>query len=615
MSRALFDGPRRAVRLEGPLGVGKSRTVWETLGDRPSVWVDLTNELPHRPSLVLDLLEQVGSPTAPPVSWLQDADRAAELLITAWREKAEALGAAPVLVVEGLDVAGDTDRATADRILERLASASGGVRLPWMQIERSGRAGVASTGVGAETLELGPFDGAEMDAFLDLFLAGLEMPRAVAERLRDAAAGYPLAIEEGVLDMVQRGQLRRVYGSFFYAGGEDGDFRPSPRLVRHVEAALLAIGEPLPLRMLASADDAIEPEHLRFACADLGVELEDGWHGHFIDRGWLRLEKGALEFAVPAHGRALAATLGREGTRSLRHALGGVLATDGAEWSAYRLMAGSPEALPSLLDTSRDSGGSAPREELFNALWNEYREHRERAGDEATELEILWALLPLARRLGCLNRLGREVHRAVDLARGDNQRYVALVALRAEHDQEQGNFRDAEAGLRAALATSVGFDERRRAMLFLRLGVLLHRQQRWSEARDLFRDLASVAEKKGPTAIGATCRFFLGNVALHQRRLDAAESHHRRALDFRREASLGRAVGTSLCGLGAVAVARGDFPGALRAFQEATDCFEELGVEPWEKSYALLGAGRASIRLGDLTGGTALLKLALEARG
>ncbi|MEO1087593.1 MAG: hypothetical protein AAFY88_25435, partial [Acidobacteriota bacterium] len=431
--------------------MGKSRTVWETLGDRPSVWVDLTNELPHRPSLVLGLLEQVGSPTVPRVSWLQDAERAAELLLTAWREKAEALGAAPVLVVEGLDVAGPTDRATADIVLERLASATGGLRLPWMQIERSGHAGDASTRHGTETLELAPFDDVEMDAFLDLFLAGLEMPPAVAERLRLAAAGYPLAVEEGVLDMVQRGQLRRVYGSFFYAGGDDGDYQPSPRLVRHVEAALLAIGEPLPLRMLASADDAIDPEHLRFACSEIGVELADGWHRHFIDRGWLRLENGGLEFAVPAHRQALASTLGREGTRSLRHALGGVLATDGAEWSAYRLMAGSPEALPSLLDTSRDSA-KAPREELFNALWNEYREHRERAGDEATELEILWALLPLARRLGCLNRLGREVHRAVELARGDDQRFVALVALRAEHDQEQGNFRDAEAGLRAALA-------------------------------------------------------------------------------------------------------------------------------------------------------------------
>lgn len=440
------------------------------------------------------------------------------------------------------------------------------------------------------------------------------MPTAVAERLMQAGAGHPFALEEGVLDMVQRGLLRRVYGSFFYAGGEDGDYRPSPRLARYVEAAVLELGEALPLRMLAAADDAMDAEHLRGACAELGVELSGNWSRGFVEAGWLRADGQSLSFAVPAHGLALASTLGREGSRSLRHALGGVLATDGAEWTAYRLMAGSPEALPSLLDTSRDHSESAPREELFNALYTEYNEHRQRAGDEATELELLWALLPLARRLGCLGRLGRETRRAVELARGDDQRFVALVALRAEFDQEQGNFRDAEAGLRAALAASAGFQEKRRATLFLRLGVLLHRQQRWSEARDVFVDLAGVADKNGPTTLGATCRFYLGNVALHQRRLDSADSHHRRALDFRRQHGQHKAVGASLCALGAVAIARGDYPSALDAFDEARELFARVGAEAREMSYALLGAGRASIRLGDLTGGTAHLKRALEAR-
>ncbi|MEM1177090.1 MAG: tetratricopeptide repeat protein [Acidobacteriota bacterium] len=615
LREALFSSPRGTVLLEGPLGVGKSRAAWQALGGRPSVWVDMASELPHRPSLVIRFLEQIGSPMLPKASWLEDPERAAELLLTAWRESAEASGAAPVLVVEGLEGGGAADQATAAVVLDRLRAGSGG-GLPWLHIERSGRAAAGARGLDAEqTLTLDPLTAEETAEYLELFLAGLEMPPAVADRLASASAGYPLALEEGVLDMVQRGLLRRVYGSFFYAGGDGGEYQPSPRLVRHVEAALRQVGDPLPLRMLASANDAIDPEHLRFACAELGVELREGWHRHFIDHGWLRLNGDRLGFAVPAHGLALAATLGREGTRSLRHALGGVLATDGAEWTAYRLMAGSPEALPSLLDTSRDSAGAAPREELFNALWTEYREHRERGGDEATELEILWALLPLARRLGCLGRLGREVRRAVELARGDDQRFVALVALRAEHDQEQGKFRDAEAGLRAALATSVGFEEKRRATLFLRLGVLLHRQQRWSEARDIFRGLASVAEKGGPTSIGATCRFYLGNVALHQRRLDAAETHHRRALQFRRQSHMQRAVGTSLCGLGAVSIARGDFPSALRAFDEASEIFENQGVEPWEHSYSLLGSGRASIRLGDLTGGTTLLKRALEARG
>ena len=60
-------------------------------------------------------------------------------------------------------------------------------------------------------------------------------------------------------------------------------------------------------------------------------------------------------------------------------------------WQAYQLLAGSSDALPSLLQLSCRS--EVPREQIFDALASEYRLHCERRGNPASELELLWKLL------------------------------------------------------------------------------------------------------------------------------------------------------------------------------------------------------------------------------
>ncbi|MEM6794800.1 MAG: tetratricopeptide repeat protein [Acidobacteriota bacterium] len=612
-----------SVGLEGPLGVGKSHALWRALADRPALWIGLERGLTGLPQLRRALLRNL-SRLAPEVVRSRDFslgdlesldthDQATQLL-RAIDAAGRGLGARPVLVLEDPSTARPEDRDLASALLQvhrQTAAAPRGASRLFLTGRRL--ASFAGTG-GLQSVPVKPLAEDELAELSEALLAGLELPKEVKEGLHQASAGFPLALEEGLIAMVHHGRLRRVYGSFFYAGSGEDEYLASDRLVRHVEAAVGAVGEVLPLRMLAAAAHSVGATQLRSACADFGIELEAGWQRAFVDADWLRESAGRLDFVCPAYGLALRETLSAEGARALRHSLGSALAGGDDEWAAYRLMAGSPEALPSLLDSSRERADSAPREEIFEALLAEYREHRERRGDEATELQILWVLLPLGRRLGRLGKLQRELVRAVTLAEGDELRYIALVALKAEFDQEQGKFRDAESGLRQALSASQGSDEKKRATLFLRLGALLHRQQRWSEAREIFLSLASVADRSGPSALGATCRFYLGNLALQQRRLESAEAHQTQSLEYRLEHGLLKAAGASLCSLGAISQAKGDFPQALEHFQRGREILIEADASEWDLSYAMIGVGKAMISLGDVSGGLVRLKKALDRR-
>ena len=620
---ALVDALGGAVvRVFGGLGVGKTRAVHaaiELAGREPEaarLAVGLGETLPGLPILARSVMRWLVETAGSDGFDLRkvdhrDPDAMISALAPAFAAAREHFGAPPRLVVDRVDVAEPVD-------LELLDGLAAVAEAGDLRLVRVGRSRPVDDGFPERVIEVPPLDGVEMDTLIRRSTEGLEVPEEVVARLLDAAAGRPLMLEEMLWHLVHRGQIRRVYGSFFFAGDSSVEAEPSERLVRHVEAEARRLGDPLPLRILAHTNESIYPHHLEIASEAFGVVLDAGWQQPWLDAGWLQEQgDGAIEFSVPAIGRSLADAVTDDGARSLRHALGTVLATSesGPGWTAYRLMAGTPEALPSLLDSSRDPQSGGPsREEVFNALWEEYREHRARHGDRATELEILWALLPLARRLGCLAQLRRELERGVELARDHEQRWVALVALRAELDQERGDFRAAEAGLREALAGSAGFGEGRRATLFLRLGALLHRQERWSEARAVFTDLLSVVDAKGPTGLGATCQFYLGNVALGERRLDAAEEHHRAAETVRRDRGLHKALGSSLCALGAVAAVRGDFPTALSRHQDAEAVLADAGAEPPDFAYALLGKGRALTALGDLRAASKTLRQALEAR-
>lgn len=589
-----------ACRLVGPLGCGKSHLLWHHLGAEGARWLTAGPDRLAAPPLE----ERVGMDLSSeqPGRWVID--------VTA---------------------AGAADRDFVNGTLEAVSGlaalsirASSMVQL--MLVERQ----PSPEWDHLPTLHVGPLEDSEAEQLaMDLF-EGFELPSGLRDSIVRAAAGHPLVFGQSLLRLLHRGLLRHVYGSYFYAGGDEVTLEVSEQLVCEVEAEVRRLGDPLPLRLMAAVDEPISARHLLETCDRYGIELEETWHAPLLEAGLIKRHGAAdqLAFACPAYGLAMRQTTPEDAGRSLRHALGGVLAEHEAGWRAYRLLAGSPEALPPLLDLSRDGAPSRTgsdrhgadsenvgREELFNALWTEHREHRSRGGDVGTELEILWNLIPLAHRLGMLGRLRSELERAVELAQADGagaQRYVALAALRAELDQEQGRYREAEQALRKALSASQGMDDKRRAALIVRLGALLTREERWGEARTVFRDLLEVAEKENIAHLAASCHHHLGHVALLQKRLDEALEHHRAAAELRRRPGRASALASSLVALGQVALAEGDVPTALERFAEAEAQMEEGEVPPWQRSSLWIGRGRALRRVGDLSAAGKALRRALE---
>ncbi len=148
----------------------------------------------------------------------------------------------------------------------------------------------------------------------------------------------------------------------------------------------------------------------------------------------------------------------------------------------------------------------------------------------------------------------------------------------------------------------------------VRLGALLHRQERWSEALDIFERLLQVVDRRGPTPLGATCHFYLGNIALHQGRLDQAAHHHELATKARRARFAWKALGASLTAQAAVALAQGDAPQALLRCSEAEQLVNRHETGRDELAFVLLGKGRALAQLGDLTTAQKTLRQALELR-
>lgn len=601
-------------QVVGPLGVGKSHLLWRRLKDE----IDVADWLVAGPDRLAapPLAERLGRRFGVEVGEDEDPFDLASRLVRSAPEGAR--------LVLDVTAASWDDRELVEALVETaMQRTEEETSARWTLIQREPTPGWDDL----PTLGVGPFAEDEMAELVEKLCGNLDLPEPMETRYVDAAAGHPLALGQSLIRLLHRGLLRQVYGSYFYAGGREVELEVSEQLVSELEAETRRLGDPLPLRLLATVDGPIASHHLQQACDRFGIELDDDWHEPLRDAGlldWVGGSADRLAFLCPAYGVALRQTAPGDAGRTLRHALGGVLADEQAGWRAYRLLAGTPEALPSLLDISRDgtvadepSSGVATREELFNALWEEHREHRERGGDEATELEILWNLLPMAHRLGTLGRLRGELERAVGLALREGRgstRHVALAALLAELDQEQGRYREAEEALRDALAASQGLDEKRRASLFVRLGTLLTREERWSEARAVFGELLKLAESASSRSLEATCRYHLGHLALMQRRLDEAREEHERAGELRREAGQEKAWGASLVALGQVALAEGDAHSALHRFDEALHHLEAAGAESWERAGALVGRARALERLGDLGPAVRSLRQALEAQ-
>ncbi|MDA8017733.1 MAG: tetratricopeptide repeat protein [Thermoanaerobaculia bacterium] len=587
----ILDQP--VCRLVGPLGSGKSHLLWHHLGPDGARWLSAGPDRLASPPLE----ERVGMDISAehPGRWVID--------VTA---------------------AGETDRAFVNEIMEvstGLAKLSSQVAAPMSMVlvERQ----PSPEWDHLPTLDVPPMEDAEAERLAEELFEGFELPERLRRSILKAAAGHPLVFGQSLLRLLHRGLMRHVYGSYFYAGSEEIALEVTEQLVCEVEAEVRRLGDPLPLRLMAAVDEPISARHLLQTCGRYGITLDEDWDAPLRAAGLIHYEgsEDQLAFSCPAYGLALHQTAPEDSGRSLRHALGGVLAEHEAGWRAYRLLAGSPEALPPLLDISRDGKDTGnkgvDRDELFNALWIEHREHHARGGDVDTELEILWNLIPLAHRLGTLGRLRTELERAVELAREDStgaQRYVALAALRAELDQEQGRYREAEQALRQALSASQGMDDKRRAALIVRLGALLTREERWGEARTVFRDLLKVAEKEKISHLAASCHHHLGHVALLQKRLDEALEHHRAAAALRDRPGRAAALASSLVALGQVALAEGDIPTSLDRFSDAEKKMDEGEVPPWQRCSLWIGRGRALRRVGDLPAAVKALRRALEVR-
>ncbi len=615
-------GDPRGFLVHGALGIGKSHAVWHFLAERrePTIWIDVGRALPGTSILARRLAAGTaelddGATIAKDLDG--DPEIAVEALTRGLRQVADRLGARPRVVCDGVQAITAEDRDLLCRLVAEPRSAE---TCRWVLIRRTG--GEEHTDLARlAKVEVPAMSTEELDEFQSRLFAGLEMSEEMTAAFTGVAAGNPFVLEEILLELAHSGLVRRVYGSYFFDGGTDVVYEPSPYWIGQVEAEARRLGEPLPLRLLAASRLIVPTDHLALAAAELDVELADGWQRPYLEAGWLTESPSTwgpgLRFAGPAYEKALRGTLVEDATVALRRTLGQILAaksqSPAGDWHTYRLLAGTPEALTPLLDFSRSGVEHPTRGELFEALQEELREHRQRGGNDAAELEILWNLLPLGRRLDRLRELGPELERALELSVDKPRRLVAFATLQAELDQQQGRYREAERRLRQALAaSSEGVDDKRRAAILARLGEILIREQRLEEAQELFEDLLAVVESVDP-ATSATCHFHLGNIALHRKNPQTALDHHRKAYRIRRDSKLWKTLGASLTALGSVRLTLGDFPRALSHYREAEEVLSKHGSAA-ELTLARRGIGRALGVLGDYLAAIQQLRKALAER-
>jgi tetratricopeptide (TPR) repeat protein len=673
VARALADpAAARAVRVTGPLGAGKTRAVLEALAGsagtvlraaapaarsaEPTLemqiatrWLALTGDadrvvLEGRVrALAAARRRLLGGGSASPAS---EAVPLSRLLVRA-AERQRAGGKGPlVLVCDDLERASSDDFATLSQLVEA-------ARPDLLRLVLIGRDGTPWPPAwdALPLVEVPPFRDAEMGALADHLLSGLSAPAAVRDRFLAAAAGNPFFFEEGIAELIHRKQVRRSYGNYFFSGDADTPYAPSPRLVQHVEAEANRLGTPLPLRLLALAEGPLPAAELRSAATLLDPRAGAGppeWQAPYVAAGWLTEEESPWGPGVTLRGPALAEALGGtvvpaaapRARRTLGELLVDLSRDAAARWRSYRLLAGTAEAVPVLLRLARepapaghpggprgdDRPAAAPAApaadtELLAALAAELASHRERGGDGETELALLLALAPLALRLARLDGLEEELARAmrlaVERAAAAPGPLLEVSQLKADLDRRRGRLAGAEEALRAALKTSRQIGEAGKAALLVQLGRLLIQQERHDEAEKLFGQIlesATDGDRPDQVELAASCRFYLGNVALRRNRIAEAFDLHRAALDARRElGGESKLLVASLTAMGAVCLEMGLYSESLAHYREAEAEARAIGDDV-ELAFVLVGVGRALGRLGDFADASGPLRQALALR-
>ena len=628
LAQAISDSMEaKVVCVVGGLGAGKSRLVSEVLERRGdgAVRVDLGS---RRAGLRTDLAGQLLSQPAL-FAGQSRRDLAAERrCLSACRRDprafAERLALAigpprtrsrPLrLVIDGVEGASPEERAMLSRLAELPPLG------PWLRLVLVGRPGDWEEAWGGAARILVPaLTPAEIDALAAQIGRTIALPEPLRHRLAEAAAGNPFALEEAFLRLVHRGFVRSRFGNFFYTAGADVGYQPSARWVRHVRAEAERLGALEPLRLLAATGQPLPAAE----AATLAAPAHPRWAELALDAGWLTPAASAwgpgVELASPAVSAALLETMPSGAADRLRTAMGESLAGREAHgeraWSLYRMLDGAPLARSVLLAAAELAPGERPRPELLDAFAVELSRLRQGRGAARDEFELLWRFLPLAHRLGSLPRFRAELSRAIELAHGEDDKIVALTALRAELEEADGSFDRAGASLRSALEAAVAneSDADRKALLSIRLGRMLMREERFAPARQLFERILPFVEQSGRAQLAASCHFYLGNIALGQRRTGDAQRHHLAALEARRRRGGERSLGASLSALGAVALASGDYPAALERYREAQALAETAGRDS-ELAFVLIGLGRALARLGELAAAAAQLRRAVALR-
>jgi len=609
-----------SVRVTGPLGSGKSRLVDQVLRSRPGHAVRAAPGDPSR-SLAEKLVRAVLAVTSNPsrdviISKLAEVEherrrtRAASYLLQLLQAHCKNRRESLTVVVDDVERVSGPDLA----MLRQLTAAGlPAAKLALVLVGRDGGDWIPASGKPAE-VRVPYMDDDAMAVLVEYVCEPLDMPDTVVERFVEASGGNPFAFEEGILELVHLRSLRRIYGSFFFGGPETTGYEPSRRLVAHVLAETHRLGQPEALLSLAAADIAVPSEAIE-------TGADRSWVDIYRAAGWVVDEPSpwgpGVRLGYQAVRAALRHSLTPPAAQRLRQDLGHLLLGRGdsveARWSATQLLAGTEEGARSLIAIASPLPPEALRGDVYAALDREIETVRQRNEDPALEIDMLWALLPLARRLGRVHETGESLDRALELAQEHPKRWVAFAALKADLDIEEGRPREAEAHLKRALQVAVKLGSRRRSVLAVQLARLLVQQERMDEAKHLLEHLIVEASDQGSSSTAATCRFYLGNIAMHQGRYEDALSLHRRALDEREQQRLVASIGASLSALGATTLRMGNYPEALEHYERASDHLAQYG-RPGEASYAKLGIGRVLSRLGEPTMATGPLREALTLR-
>lgn len=627
-----------ALLVSGPLGCGKTRLAHTVLARHglPHVTVRAGNG-PHREGLVWQIARQLLLPVdghgdpgrtarfASPGSRREAADRwhaarterSRRLAVLAMlRALLREQGGPLCLVCDDAERLGDADRG----LLSSLAADAGADTLRLWIIGRPDQRLAEALG-GVCQLRTGLLDAAEHRRLAQQLTSGRALPDGILEALIEESRGNPFAFEESLVAMARRKLLRRSYGSFFYSGPADGRPEPSRRWTAHLHSEAARLGLLEPLLTLAVADGPLPAAGIG---AGLASGAPAGWEETGLRAGLLRRAGSpwglGLELACPAYGRGLAALLEASDLEALRRGIGARLASaehDGGSWRVYGLLRGSQEAVPALLRATREADRvPGPRDpELLAALSHELAGLRAADADADAELVLLWRLLQVARRAGRVGDHLADLDRAVALARGEPERYLALSHLKAEVEHESGRHRDAERTLLGALEATDGHaSAARRAPLMVRLARLYMDAGRLTEGERLLESLYPAMQREGLDAAAASCRFLLGNIARRRHLYPQALAHHDAALEVRRRLGLVLESSASLCALGTVASTMGNYPRALAYYEDAEEVLAGHADCDRDLSFSLLGQARVLGRLGDFAAAASHLKRALELR-